>query len=310
MAKTNKSHLIPFILLVGLFAFMMQGVCESYDQDKIVAIVNNDVITDKDLNEFINFTRIQLSAEYSGKELESKIQSMKLDLLDRLISDRLVLQEAKKEGLIIDESRVKQKINDIKKRYQTDTEFQNALVKQGITQADIETKIKEQFMVFSVIDSKIRKKIIVTPGEVTEFYKQHSSEFVLDEEREFDSLTVEDAKLANTIYNNLKKGQKTIEEVAKEYSLSVNRMVGGSTGQLRKEIEDAVFKLNPQEVAPPVLIDSSYYIIVLNKIIPAHKESLVQAQERISTFIFEQKSQDELDKWLNEIRKNSYVKIL
>ncbi len=69
---------------------------DAYAQDKIVAIVNEDVITKRDLDEFIVFTRIQLSREYQGRELETKLQSMKLDLLNKLIEDRLILQEAKK----------------------------------------------------------------------------------------------------------------------------------------------------------------------------------------------------------------------
>jgi hypothetical protein len=48
-----------------------------YAQDKIVAIVNKDIITQKDLTDFINFARMQMLTEYKGEQLEAKIQAMK-----------------------------------------------------------------------------------------------------------------------------------------------------------------------------------------------------------------------------------------
>ena len=65
-------------------------------KDKIVAVVNKEVITQKDLTDFMNFMRLQLSREFSGEVLEKKLSSLETDLLDRLIEDRLVLQEAKR----------------------------------------------------------------------------------------------------------------------------------------------------------------------------------------------------------------------
>ncbi|MDO8488897.1 MAG: SurA N-terminal domain-containing protein, partial [Candidatus Omnitrophota bacterium] len=63
--------------------------------DKVVAIVNNEIITQKDLNDFLNFMRLQYSRQLKGKALEEKIGTMKQDLLQRLIEDRLMLAQAK-----------------------------------------------------------------------------------------------------------------------------------------------------------------------------------------------------------------------
>ena len=79
------------ILILGLVAIcgtclpagkMRYAIPMLYAQDKIIAVVNNDVITHKDLDDFADFLRMQLSREYKGSALEIKIESIKKDLLD------------------------------------------------------------------------------------------------------------------------------------------------------------------------------------------------------------------------------------
>jgi len=304
-----------FLRILFMFIFMaVYGIRytarDLYAQDKIIAVVNSDVVTQKDLNDFINFTRMQLAAEYSGKELESKIQAMKLDLLDKLIEDRLILQEAKKEKVLINEERVKAKIDEIKGQYQSESAFQADLAKQGVSQADIENKIREQLLMYAMIDSKIRSKLRLTPKEITDFYKEHAGEFQFSEQREFIYLSTKSQDLAKEIYNHLKSAPQDFEQSAEKYSLVINKLSAKQGGELRKDIEDAVFKLRPNEVTPPLEIENSYYICRLDRIIPARKQSLSETQASIYAFLYGKKMQNELSKWLDEIKKNAYIKIL
>jgi parvulin-like peptidyl-prolyl isomerase len=80
--------------------------------------------------------------------------------------------------------------------------------------------------------------------------------------------------------------------------------------QLRPEIEDTVFKLGLGEVSSPVKIDAQYFIFKLDNIIQSQQLSLVQAQDRIQAYLFEKKLQEELAKWIDELKKQSYIKIL
>ena len=64
----------------------------SFAQIKILAVVNNDIITEKDLRDFMNFIHIQLSGQYQGEELKNKVDSMRADLLDKLLRLRYHLK--------------------------------------------------------------------------------------------------------------------------------------------------------------------------------------------------------------------------
>lgn len=280
-----------------------------FAQDKIVAIVNNAVITQKDLNDFVNFMRIQLSSQLNSEQLENKIQSMKLDLLNRLIEDRIILQEAKKSNIKIDDNRVKARIDEIKSHFSSDIEFQNALAEHGLVQADIESRIREQLLMYNIIDIRIKSKIIVNPAEVTDFYNKNIDEFKLPEQRQLEVITTEDENLAKEIADNLKEGHQ-LQDLAQKYSLSINKLIAMRNGQLRKDVEDVVFRLKLGEISEPIKIEDKYYIFKLNSIIAARHQSLSEARDKISEFLFNRKMQEELARWLDELKKQSYIKIL
>lgn len=280
-----------------------------FAQDKIIAIVNNEIITQKDLNDFINFMRVQLSTEYDGKQLESRIQSMKLDLLDKLIEDRLILQEAKKINIKINPDRIKARLNEIKKHYGSDSEFQISLAKQGLVQADIEQKISEQLLMYSVIDMEVRSKIVIKPIEVTDFYQENIKQFISPEQREFESVTIDNESLADEVYDNLKMGQD-FQEVANKHSLSINKFDCASDGRLREDIEQALFKMDIGKVSRPLRIENNYYIFKLNNIIPPRQQTLSEVQDLVHAMLFNNRMQEALMKWLDGLREHSYIKIL
>ena len=303
-----KSQVFWSLVIIWNSALGFCNFSTAFAQDKIVAVVNDEIITQKDLNDFVNFMRMQLSVELTGEQLEQKIQSMKADLLNKLIEDRLILQEAKKNKVSIDENRVKAKIDEIKGRYGREAEFQAALVQQGLTQADLELRLREQLLMYSIIEAKIKSKIIIRPSEVTEFYQENIEEFKTPEEREFQSLTTNDGDLAQKIYDDLKKGGD-FSETAKKYSLEAKSFNAKQGGELRAELEGAIFLLNPGEISEPLKIEDSFYIFKLIKIIPFRQKSLIETQDKIQEFVFNKKMQEDLLLWLTELKKNAYIKI-
>jgi parvulin-like peptidyl-prolyl isomerase len=304
-----KAKLLPFLLVLGVFLFGKLYLPSAYAQDAVVAVVNNEIITQKDLSDFFNFMRMQYSKDYSGKELESKLQQMKMDLLDRLIEDRLILQEAKVEKVVIDQGRLKAKLADIKKRYPSDEALQQDLAKQGLVPADLENKIREQFLMFSIVEAKVRSKIVIGPDEITSFYNQHKRESLKPETRELDVFTLDGDSLAKTLVYNLRLG-KNPEELVSLYPFRISKMSASKGDDLRKEIEGVVFKLGIMEVSNPIEIDGQYYIFRLNNIIGSQQLTLAQAQSRIHAYLFEMKMQEGLTRWLDELKKRSYIKVI
>jgi peptidyl-prolyl cis-trans isomerase SurA len=301
-----KKRIISFFILAVCFIFFSQSL---YAQDKVVAIVNNEVITQKDLNDFLNFIHMQYARELKGRELEEKVESLQKDLLQRLIEDRILLQQAKEEKISIDPARVKAKIDEIKKRYASESEFEQDLAKEGLVQADLENKIHEQLLMYYIVEQKVHSKVVVRPDEITSFYKQNQRQFLKPEERDLTVVILQDEDLAKAVSYELRRGTK-LDDLVGKYSFSTDKLSAFQGQNLRGEIEDIVFKLGMGEISNPIKIDEKYYVFRLDDIVGSQQLSLTEAQDKIQVYLFDKKLKEALAKWLDELKKQSYIKIL
>ena len=306
-------HIIKFIIIFVLiflptYYLLSANYC-LYAQDKVIAVVNNEIITQKDLADFLNFIRLQYARQLQGKALEEKVNSMKKELLQRLIEDRLILQQAKLDKVIYESSRVKAKIDEIKSRYASESDFELDLAKQGLVRADLENKIGEQMLMYNFVEQKVRSKVMIRPEEITSFYARNKRQFLKPEERILTLIILQDKEIAKTVSYQLRLGTK-LEDLAGKYSFTTDKFSASAGQELRPEIEDTVFKLGISEISNPVKIDTQYFIFKLDNIIGSQQLSLVQAQDKIQAYLFEKKVQEELAKWLDELKKQSYIKIL
>lgn len=302
MDKTNsffKIFIVSFIL-AGCFSLARA-------EEKIVAVVNNEIITQRDLESFLNFMRVQLSQQYTFKELDDKIAVMRSDLLDRLIEDRLILQEAKKSNLQVDAARIKSKIDELKKRYNSETEFEKSLKSQGLVEADLEARIRDQILMFNIVETKIRDKIVIKPSEITEYYNKNIADFGLTEEREFQSLAGLDLAKAQKVTEDLRQG-KDLNDVVKDSGFTLNVFSAHQGGELKKDVEDVLFNLKIKEVSDPVKIKDNYYVFQLSKIKPPYQQALKKVQDLIHEILYEKKMQEAMVKWVVELKKKAYIK--
>jgi parvulin-like peptidyl-prolyl isomerase len=298
---------------VALFSifFLCFTLSLSHAQDKIIAVVNNAAITQKELDDFLAFMRLQLSGEreYSARELEDKLQSLKQDLLEKLIEDKLILQEAEKNDVKVEDSLIKARMLQIKKRYRSEEEFQRSLSIQGLTEADIEERIREQAAMYSIIEQKVKSTITIGPSEITDFYSANIEEFKLPEERELNYLKVRDENIARQIENRIKKGQD-LGLAANELGLAMNTLKVSSREELKPQLKGVVSQLGEHQTCEPVLIDDYYYIFNLRETTHARQQNLSEVQDSIYRFLFEKKMQEKLASWLQELKKDSYINII
>jgi len=196
----------------------------------------------------------------------------------------------------------------MQERYPSQTAFINALSEQGLTLKDIEKRIEEQLLILDMIEEKVNSKIVVNPREVTEFYEQHAAELVMPEGRSVDALVIKDKGQLGKISELLAQGMD-FEKISAVYSTEISKIGMIRKGQLRREIEDAVFKLNTGEVSSPLALDGQYFIFRVEQVIPSRSYTLAEAQDVIYGRLFATKVKERLTQWLAELKEKSYVDI-
>ncbi len=303
------------VFLFSIYSLLIIGFCFGVPhltlaQDKILAIVNNEIITQKDHDDFLNFIKMQLSTRYNDDEgLKIRIDAMSSDLLQRLIEDRLILQAAKRENIVIDQNMIRSRIGNIRKRYPSEEDFQQVLKMQGLTQNDLENKIRDQMLIFAMIETKIKTKIIINPKDVTDYYVKHVPDFTVPEQRQVQSFVIEKLDIAEKVFAALNNRVENFQKVAQAHSLSVNNLGMVKRGQLKKELEEVVFKLDLNKCSRVIEFDNRYYIFTVAEIVSKRQLNLDEVSNIISSLLFEERLEKELTKWLDELKKESYITI-
>lgn len=307
------------IFLVSFFLIVFRSMSFSIDifaaDDAIIAVVNDETITLKDLKEYLNAIYLQLVSDGKNEEEIHKIMTdYEINGIDQLIDDKLLVEEANKKQMQIRSKLIDDRLAQIKSHYPSEQEFLDALAADGLTVGDLKNRITDQLKKKYIIENEVRSKIQVNPQEVTDYYEKHSSEFRSAEKIDLDSVFVaykdnreEATTKANHALELLKQG-KNFLEVAKEFSdaPSIGLI---EKGQLLPDLEKTIFKLQESEISSLVETDKGIYIFRANKKIPAKVSTLEEVKEQINNFLFQKKFQDQLGSWLKELRKNAYVEV-
>lgn len=309
-----KKFFLVIFFLSALFGPQFSSDLSAAD-DAIIAVVNDETITLKDLQEYLNAIYLQLVSDGKNEEeVEKSMTDYEINGIDQLIEDKLLVEEANKKQMQLRPQLIEERLTHIKSHYPSEKEFLDALTADGLTVGDLKNRITDQLKKKYVIEMEVRSKIQVKPQEVTEYYEKHFTQFQSPEKVDLDSIFVayqdnrdEAAAKANRALDLLKQGRNFLE-VAKEFSdaPSIGLM---EKGQLLPELEETIFKLKEAEISPLVETDNGIYIFWVNKKIPAKVSTLENAKDEISDILFQKKFQEQLANWLKELRKDAYVEI-
>ncbi len=139
--------------------------------DRVVAVVNDEIITLSDLQEAsLPFLR-RVTAEISQDGGEVRRATEK-QILEQLILFRLQIQEAKKEKLSVSPLEVEETIERLKqeRRITTPEAWAAALAEQRLTEEALRRNIEDQLLASRILAREVRSKVIVTDEEVAQYY--------------------------------------------------------------------------------------------------------------------------------------------
>ncbi|OGX43227.1 MAG: hypothetical protein A3H41_04670 [Omnitrophica WOR_2 bacterium RIFCSPLOWO2_02_FULL_45_28] len=273
--------------------------------DRIVAIVNKDTVTQSEADAFLNLIIMQLSQRYQGKELAERIEDEKKELIGKMIEERIILQEANRKKLEARADIVKKRLEEARKSYGSDAEFEESLRSRGLTQRDLEKRMGEQMMIRGLIEQEVRSKIVISPDEVTEYYEKHKDDFLQPEMHSIESLYFEDENIREKLLEDLKTGAD-FKQLAERYKVAYAKDAL-SMSQLKPEIREAIFSLKVNEVSGAVRSNKGIYVFKLLEILPQELKGLADVGDRIYNYIFEQKLSVKLAEWIEELKSKAHI---
>jgi parvulin-like peptidyl-prolyl isomerase len=287
--------------------------------DKIAIVVNDEVITEGEVDRLMLPAYEKYRNILKGSELMKKLEETRQQIIEQLIEDKLMLSEAKKQNITVDDREVVTKLNDVMNHFPSKAEFDEALKKQHITSKDLKLRYWEQLMVKKAVDKSVGSRVLMSPVDVNNYYNNHISDFVIPAEVKLWNILIKPDpvnpqkryELAREVMRRLREGGDFIA-LAKVYSEGPNASDGGSMGYIKKgdlmpELEKEAFSLKAGEVSNIVQTSVGYHIFMVEEIREARTPSLAEVRRQIEEMVFRDKMQAKAKEWVGGLKKNAYI---
>jgi parvulin-like peptidyl-prolyl isomerase len=317
MKMRRKQVLLTALILLAFFSLVSADVVE-----EIVAIVNGEVITLSDYREQFNSTVQILRQQLSGESYFQEYERLKTNLLDMMITDLLLLQKAREQGLNVKEQ-VKATIAQIKTQnnIESDADLIRAMNSQGVNYDQWVKQLEENMLRQAVIYTEVDRTIVLDDAEIVKYYKQHQSEFVIPPEYRIKAIYLSstnntvsalETKRAE-ISDKLKKGQ-SFEDLVQEYSEGPKENGGDlgffKKGELDQAIEQGVEKLKIEEISDWIQAKNGWYLIKLEEKKESHQQTFDEARQDIENKLFSDIRAKKIEEYVKKLREESFIKIL
>ncbi len=242
--------------------------------NRIVAVVDDDVITALELDERIQLVTRQLQAKQTAAP---SAEQLRRQVLDRLILERLQLAEAKGRGIRVDDETVNQVLTAIATENQLSLEqFREVLARDGMDFPRFRESVRDEVTIARLRNAVIDSKVTVAPQEVNQLL-----ESAQPQDNEYHLLhiliTVREAASPTEVQEAAAKAKQVVAELrggadfgqmAVAYSGDDHSLQGGDlgwrkSGQLPTAFVKVVQSMQPGEIADPIRSSSGFHILKL-----------------------------------------------
>jgi len=307
-------------LLIALVAVLIQlplagtGVTEVVD--RIVAEVNNDIIT---MSELENMAK-SIEARSGAKPTEQDKKKMMRDMLDALIDRKLAKAEAKRRGIELTEKEVDEAIARFKERSKIpdDATFAKGLAQSGLSLKEFRQQLADQIIQERLMAVVGGAKVTVSDAEVRRLYEErfkkggnqvHLATIRMPYPPGATQAQKDEIKQkAETILNAVKRGE-SFSEAAGKLSLKAADAGFVSQGDLDPRLAEYLEKLKPNEIAPVASQEGIQLIQVLGR-----RGGEARSFEEMAPEIRKVLQQKEMEKyffeWAKTLRGNAHIKIM
>lgn len=316
--KTLKWIIILVVILAAVILLSGEEVVES-----IVAIVNDDIITLSQYKIQHDTLYQMLRARFQGEEFQTQYRRAREELLETMITELLLLQEAKKRGINVDEQ-VRLTIENIKEEngLNSDEELRLAMRQQGIDFEGWKRQMEETIMKQGVIVAEVDRSIVLDDSEIVNDYKLHPEEFTEPEEYRLKQIYISASDKTSDEVKNLKKEIDSRMAAGEDFaSLAGTHSEGPAKesqgdlgtfkkGELEKTLEQAVERLNVGETTSWIEGREGWHLLKLEERKESRLKPFEEARKDIEEKLFMEKRQKKLQEFIKELKKKNYIKIL
>lgn len=317
-----------FFLILASFLLITPCRIGAEVADRIVAIVNDDIITLAELNEAMKpYEQKILSSGYTPEKERQMLFKVREDILNQLIEQKLTDQEIAANKLTVSENEIDQTIERIKKANSlTDEGFRAALAREGVTMEEYRKKMKEQLLRANLLNKEVKSRIVITRQDVKKYYDGHPELYNAGYTYHLEAIVARPESSRTDISPSLcrnalekllplLKSGKPFSELVSTVSQPGIEIRQIDLGEYRldvmaKDIRDAVSKMKPGEYSDVIESDQGFQIFKMIDITKGVGKTLEEVTPEIENKLYKEILDEAFNKWIKELRARSVIKII
>jgi peptidyl-prolyl cis-trans isomerase SurA len=287
--------------------------------ERIIARVNGEIITQRQFEKKKAELRADLSQNYSGTELDAKVNDESKNLLRNLIDQSLMVQKAKDEDINVDTDLIK-RLDQMRQQAKQPTidDLQKAAEETGINWEDFKEQIRRQLLMQEVISRNVGSRLVISREEMRKYYEQHKDDFKSEGMVHLAEILISNTKYkpeeaevrAKAAVAELKGGAK-FSAVVKKYSDNTDAELGDiglqKSSTLPPSLAAAVNKLDINENTDAIQIKSGYIILRLLERFSPGIPKFEEVESRVNETLYGQRMEPKMREYLTQLRKDSYI---
>lgn len=293
--------------------------------DRIVAVVNNDIIMQSSLNWQVAIIKQQLQMAHQSIPSNSQLRQK---VLNQMIDEKLVLQAAAKAKITVTENQLDKAISNIAaQNHLTLDQLKQQLAKQGMNYSTYQKQIHQQLLISRIEQQILGNTIHVSNAEIKAAMKRipvsqtipeyHLQALLVPVSNTATPAQVQTAKkIANDIIQQLQQGAD-VANVAATTATATEPLQGGDMGwkqlsQLPPTIGTELAAAIPGSIVGPLQTANGFYIIkvVATRIAKISQPPVIQSKDMVQQNLYYQKLQQAVPHWVKQLRKTAYIKII
>lgn len=314
MTKTEGRLLIA--LAAVLIQLMLAGTGVAEVVDRIVAVVNNDIITMSELQNMAKTVEAQAGVKPKGQD-EKKMQR---EMLEALIDRKLAKAEAKRRGIEVSDKEVNEAMARFKQRNNIadDETFAKGLAQAGLSVKEFKQQLADQMTQERLLVVVVGTKVSVSDTEVRRLYDQRFKKggiqvHIVTLRMPFplgatEAQKEETKQKAETVLNAVKRGE-SLAEAAGKLSLKASDVGFVSQSDLDPRLAEYLEKLKPKEVAP-VLTQEGIQLMQVMGYRSGEARPFEEAAPEIRRILQQQEMEKYFGDWVKTLREKAHIKIM
>jgi peptidyl-prolyl cis-trans isomerase SurA len=314
MTKTKGRWLIA--LAAVLIQLMLAGTGVTEVVDRIVAQVNDDIITLSELQNMAKTVEAQAGAKLKGPE-EKKMQR---EMLEALIDRKLAKAEAKRRGIVVSDKELDTAMAQFRQRNNVpdDATFAKGLAQAGFSIKEFRQQLADQMTQERLVVMVVGTKVSISDTEVRRLYDQQfktggTQVHIISLRMPFPPGATEAQKeetkhQAETILSAVKRGE-SLAAAAGKFSLKTSDVGFVSQGDLDPRLAQYLEQLKPKEVAPILTQEGIQLMQVMGRR-SGEARSFEAAAPEIRRILQQQEMEKYFAEWVKTLRDKAHIKIM